>query len=44
MTFSAIVNLLFLLLWPCAFLVILYFYDKDKFKQRWKEFKIKDWK
>jgi len=44
MTVSVLIKLKFLLFWPCAFVVILYFHDKKAFKQRWKQFKIKDWK
>lgn len=36
-------KILLLLFWPLLFLVILYFHDKEKFKQRLKQFKWKDW-
>jgi hypothetical protein len=43
MSFATVSKLLLLLLWPLLFLVFLYFKDKEKFKQRFKQFKFKDW-
>ena len=43
MSFAALSQIFFFLLWPLVFLVIFYFYDKEKFKQRLKQFKFKDW-
>jgi len=43
MGFATLSKILVLLLWPFIFLVILYFADKEKFKQRLKQFKWKDW-
>jgi len=43
MSFAALSQLFVFLLWPAIFLVIFYFIDKEKFKQRLKRFKFKDW-
>lgn len=43
MSFATLSQLFLFLLWPLAFLAILYFSDKEKFKQRLKHFKFKDW-
>ncbi|AEG00858.1 hypothetical protein [Methylomonas methanica] len=43
MSFATLGQLFLFLLWPAMFLVILYFADKEKFKQRLKQFKFKDW-
>ncbi len=43
MSFAFITKALVLLLWPLVFLVIMYFNDKEKFKAKWKRFKLKDW-
>lgn len=43
MGIATVSKLLLLLLWPLLFLAILYFKDKEKFKQRLKQFKFKDW-
>lgn len=43
MSFATLSKLFLLLLWPLIFLVIIYFKDKEKFKQRLKHFKLKDW-
>ncbi|WP_305909837.1 hypothetical protein Q9L42_003350 [Methylomarinum sp. Ch1-1] len=43
MSFATFGKILLLLIWPLLFLVILYFNDKEKFKQRLKQFKWKDW-
>ena len=43
MSFATLSQLFLFLLWPVAILVILYFMDKEKFKQRLKQFKFKDW-
>ncbi|WP_198244392.1 hypothetical protein [methane-oxidizing endosymbiont of Gigantopelta aegis] len=44
MSFATLSKLILLLIWPFIFLILLYFSDKEKFKQRWKKFKIKDWR
>jgi hypothetical protein len=43
MSFAALSQIFLFLLWPGVFLAILYFSDKEKFKQRLKHFKFKDW-
>ncbi len=43
MSFAALSQLFLFLLWPALFLVLFYFMDKEKFKQRLKHFKFKDW-
>ncbi len=43
MGFATLGKIFLLLVWPLVFLVILYFSDKEKFKQRLKHFKWKDW-
>ncbi|WP_292574342.1 hypothetical protein [Methylomonas sp.] len=43
MSFATLSQLFLFLLWPALFLVIFYFNDKEKFKQRMKQFKFKDW-
>jgi len=43
MSFATLSNLFLFLLWPAIFLAIIYFNDKEKFKERLKRFKFKDW-
>ena len=43
MSFATLSTIFLFLLWPLIFLVIFYFKDKEKFKQRLKHFKFKDW-
>ena len=43
MTLATLGKLIILLIWPLVFLVILYFSNKEKFKQRLKQFKWRDW-
>lgn len=43
MSFATLSQLFVFLLWPAIFLVIFFFMDKEKFKQRLKQFKFKDW-
>lgn len=43
MNFATLSQIFLFLLWPAIFLVIVYFKDKEKFKQRLKQFKFKDW-
>ena len=43
MSFATLSKFFLFLLWPLIFLVIIYYNDKEKFKQRLKHFKFKDW-
>lgn len=43
MTFATLAKIVLLLIWPLLFLAISYYRDKEKFKQRLKQFKWKDW-
>lgn len=43
MSFATLSKFLLLLFWPAIFLAIVYFKDKEKFKNRLKHFKFKDW-
>lgn len=43
MSFATFGKIVLLLTWPLIFLLILYFKDKEAFKRRLKQFKLKDW-
>ena len=43
MSFATLTKVFLLLIWPVIFLAMIYFKDKEKFKQRLKHFKFKDW-
>ncbi len=43
MDLGVLSKIVLLLIWPFLFLLVLYFADKEKFKQRLKQFKWKDW-
>ncbi len=43
MSLGTFFKIFLLLIWPVLFLAISYFRDKEKFKQRLKQFKLKDW-
>ncbi len=43
MSLATLSKIVLLLIWPLLFLLIIYFKDKEKFKQRLRQFKWKDW-
>lgn len=43
MDFATMSKIFLLLTWPLLFLLFMYFKDKEKFKQRLRRFKWKDW-